>query len=303
MNHVSLSLSRLNGRLRHYFSVDEILRDYLDEPYFWSGQGVRGTICLEAGSAFEIKEDTLLEIAVFTELLHNASLIHDDIIDEDVERRGGATFWKKHGRSKALLVGDLLIAKAFEIASLVEVDPRVKNGWISLLANTVSRAVHGAANELDFFVKERSELFEKYTDMASDKTGVLFALPIRCIALDSSMNERDSESLSSIFSNLAVAYQIRDDQADFLGDKIGRSHSSDILNGRPNIYHLMASTGIPPESYFSSVESFQQDLIDSALKNSLCFPSQIQKLVENLLLPFVRLKPYSSSRLEVPLAG
>ena len=303
MNHVSLNLSRLHRRLRHYFSKDEILRDFLDDSYFWSGQGVRGTICLEAGSGFEIKEDTLLEIAVFTELLHNASLIHDDIIDEDVERRGGATFWKKHGRSKALLVGDLLIAKAFEIASQVDINPSIKNGWVSILAETVSSAVRGAANELDFFVEDNSELLSRYSRMAADKTGVLFALPIRCIALASALNKQETAALSSIFSNLAVAYQVRDDQADFLGDKLGRSHSSDILNGRPNIYHMMSSTEMPPESLFTSIESFQQGLIDSSLENSLSFPVQIQNLVKNLLLPFVRLKPYSSSRLEVPLAG
>ena len=303
MNHVSLSLSRLNRRLRHHFSKDAVLCEYLDDSYFWTGQGIRGKICLETGNSFRIEDDIVLDIACFTELLHNASLIHDDIIDDDTERRGGETFWKKQGCAKALLVGDLLIAKAFEVASSVDCDPKIKTGWVGILADTVSHAVRGATTELSFFVPENECILSAYSKMAADKTGVLFSLPIRCLALVASLDEEQTASLASIFSDLAVAYQIRDDQADFLGDKLGRSHSSDILNGRPNIYHLMSTSETTEESLFSSIESHQKLLIDSAVRTSLSFPYEIQDLVEKLLLPFVRLKPYSPSRLEVPLAG
>ena len=60
-------------------------KDFVDDPYFWSGQHIRAKICQQVGEALGIEEDLLLDIAAFTELLHNASLIHDDLIDNDSE--------------------------------------------------------------------------------------------------------------------------------------------------------------------------------------------------------------------------
>ena len=123
------ALGRLNRRLKDCFFNDETLRSFVDEGYFWSGQGFRGQLSMRAGTCFNLPEEHLLEIALFTELLHNASLVHDDIVDSDHERRGQETVWHKYGLSKALLVGDLLIAKAFEIASSSAIDSTIKSKW------------------------------------------------------------------------------------------------------------------------------------------------------------------------------
>ena len=127
----------------------EIL-SFLDEDYFWSGQGIRGKICLEVGQGFEVEDNLLLDIAVFTELLHNA----------DPRRPHRWGYSKKRTprrlveiKPKALLVGDLLIAKAFEIASLSSLDSSRKVQWVAALSKTVATAVRGAVHELDFTVK------------------------------------------------------------------------------------------------------------------------------------------------------
>ena len=99
MDLMTPALSRLNRQLRACFLTDSTLACFSDDAYFWSGQNIRGRICLELGTAYGLPEDTLIEIAASTQLLHDASLIHDDIIDEDAERRGCAAIWKKYGKA------------------------------------------------------------------------------------------------------------------------------------------------------------------------------------------------------------
>ena len=65
------ALSRSNRRLKDCFLSDETLRSFVDEGYFWSGQGFRGQLSIQAGSCFNLPEENSLEIALFTELLHN----------------------------------------------------------------------------------------------------------------------------------------------------------------------------------------------------------------------------------------
>ena len=117
MDLTTSALSRLEWRLKASFCSDPVLADFAEDAYFWSGQNIRGKICLNLGDAYGISEDILLDIAVTTQLLHDASLIHDDLIDEDTERRGYLTIWKKYGKAKAVLIGDLLISKAYQLVS------------------------------------------------------------------------------------------------------------------------------------------------------------------------------------------
>ena len=303
MDRIDSVLSRLDWRLRTLFSNDSILSEFLHEDYFWAGQRIRAKICLEVGQGFDIEENLLLDIAVFTELLHNASLIHDDLIDGDSQRRGHSAVWSKYGKPKALLVGDLLIAKAFEVASLSNLDSSRKVQWVTELSKTVATAVRGAAQELNFTVEDQSLVLDQYHRVAADKTGVLFSLPVRCISIASNLEDTAAHSLSQIFSNLAVAYQIKDDQADFMGSKVGRENSSDILNGRPNIYHLLASSEQPLEEIFTLASDYQKDLIASSLQAAKALPKSVEITLDNLLLPFVRLKPFSPTRYEIPMIG
>lgn len=289
------ALSRLNRRLKGCFHRDATLRDFIDEDYFWSGQGFRGKLSIEVGSCFDIDEDILLEIALFSELLHNASLVHDDIVDQDSERRGRKSIWKKYGTDKAILLGDLLIAKAFEVASCARVANSVKVHWLSTLSKTVTEAVRGALNELEFNFSDDDEVLSRYHRMADQKTGVMFTLPIRCLGHAAGMSLKEIESLSGMFSKLAVAYQIRDDHADFFGLKKGRVSSSDIMNGRPNLYHLLSTSSDHSLDFVDYVSNFQENLINRAMDELTKFPSPLSDVVNELVLPFVRLKAVPDS--------
>ena len=283
------ALGRLNRRLKDCFFSDETLRSFVDEGYFWSGQGFRGQLSMRAGTCFNLPEEHLLEIALFTELLHNASLVHDDIVDSDHERRGQQTVWHKYGLSKALLVGDLLIAKAFEIASSSAIDSTIKSKWTLSLSNAVSVAVRGALCELDFKVAETDDLFSRYLGMAYDKTGVMFTLPISCVGQAARLEDSEIKNLTEIFAKLAVAYQIRDDEADYLGNKTGRATMSDILNDRPNLYYLLSKSEAHVPDLFKHASNFHEKLINEAEVGLEAFPDSLTLMTRELVLPFVQL--------------
>lgn len=289
-----LNLSRFNKRLKNYFVKDPVLSDLLEENYFFSGQNIRTKICLEMGSSFGLDQEIVLDIATFTEFLHNASLIHDDIIDNDSERRGYPTIWKKYGGNKALLLGDLLIAKSYMIASSATTEFNIKSLWVQEISSTVATAVKGTLNELEFHNQTSKSLFEQYFAIAIEKTGVLFSLPIRCIAIAGEYDISTKDCLTKIFSKLAVAYQIKDDQADFLGSKKGRNRSSDLINGRPNIYHLLVNSKQPLSQVFTEISRYQNTLIESAIASCAFLPTRIDTKLEELLIPFVTLKPLPS---------
>jgi len=284
-------LGRLQWRLRNFFCEDPILRDYVEDPYFWAGQKVRAKICLSAGKSFGLDEDLLLDIAAFTDLLHNASLIHDDLIDDDVERRGCETPWKKYGKNKALLLGDLLIAKSLAVSSSIITSPSIKAAWALEISNCVTCAVRGAFHELDFESKTFDDIITNYTDMSRDKTGVMFALPARCVAIASRENQDCLDAITDIFTNLAIAYQIRDDQADYLGIKNGRKNLSDLKNNRPNLYYLLENTMPDERSKEEFIENFQKDLIAKALDLGKLHVPEMNDFFSNVIIPFITLNP------------
>jgi geranylgeranyl pyrophosphate synthase len=289
------SLSRLKRRLKDCFLEDETLRNFANEDYFWAGRGFRGQLSLDVGFCFDLSEEYLLDIALFTELLHNASLVHDDIVDGDHERRGHQTVWHKYGLSKALLVGDLLIAKAFEVASSSSIDSIVKTKWTSSLSKAVSVAVRGAICELEFKVSDTDDIFPRYLSMANDKTGVMFTLPIFCVGYAARLEDAQITKLTDIFAKLAVAYQIRDDEADYLGNKTGRVTMSDILNKRPNLYYLLSKSDSYAADLFNHASNFHEKLIGEAEVGLEAFPNSLSKMIREFVLPFVQLTNISDS--------
>ena len=107
MDFKTSALGRLEERLRACFFNDSTLADFSDDTYFWSGQNIRGKICLELGKAYGLSETPNRYIAS-TQLLHDASLIHDDLIDETLSaeavwRSGRNTGRRRHSWSEIYL--------------------------------------------------------------------------------------------------------------------------------------------------------------------------------------------------------
>ncbi len=174
----------------------------------------RATLVLATGSSLGASSSALTPAAVSIELLHLASLVHDDIIDEAMERRGGPALHVTSGRNRALVVGDLLIVAAFDVLSDVgiEAPAEVFAQAVEALSKGAQLCCYGQLEELDPHNRVLSE--EHYLDVVAKKTGALFSVAASLGALIAGAGDEELAALAILGTKLGSAYQIRDDLSD-----------------------------------------------------------------------------------------
>lgn len=207
-----------------------------------------------------INSPLIMDIAIITELIHNASLIHDDIIDEEIQRRNHPTFYKKYGSKLAVLEGDLLLSLALEKISDTTLE-------ISKIFSTKIKAtLQGEINQ--------NENIDKITDLdlyfkkTFDKTANLFLAGLESLF---TLKKYD-ENLINFMKNYALAFQIKNDIDNF------KNNSSDFKNGNytlPMIYSSMENNSQNIEKYielsYKKVEELKQAAVNylNKIENSI----------------------------------
>jgi geranylgeranyl pyrophosphate synthase len=181
----------------------------------------RATLVLASGAPLGASSAALVPAAASIELLHLASLVHDDIIDETTERRGVPALHAAAGRDRALVVGDSLIVSAFDVLSEVRVavPAEIFAGSVGALSKGAQLCCSGQLDELDPRRRIRSE--RDYLDVVAKKTGSLFSVAAALGALLAEAGDDESAALATFGTKLGIAYQIRDDLRDGGEDKPG----------------------------------------------------------------------------------
>lgn len=185
--------------------------DALRYHFSTGGRYVRARLCYEASLSLNLNYSDATIISAACELLHNASLIHDDIQDGDYERRGVQTVWKKFGKNIALCTGDLMIAAAFGVLaqfSKLHILPRI----MTTLIERTSQTIHGQCADLNFHTGEVVDV-ETYKQIVIAKSGALLSLPLE-LAMVASGYEFAQADAKLAAESLAIAYQILDDLTD-----------------------------------------------------------------------------------------
>ncbi|HEY0700947.1 MAG TPA: polyprenyl synthetase family protein, partial [Micromonospora sp.] len=209
-------IDRLNPDLRRMGGYQLGLRDATGAPTGTvAGKFVRPAFVLLSASAVGGRPLDALAPALAAELLHNASLVHDDIMDGDTERRHRPTVWAQFGPAQAILVGDALIGLGFEVLSS---DPHpCAPAATTDLARTFRRVVIGQSRDL------RYERFDQVTtrdclEMLEGKTGEMLGLACRLGARYGGAPERWADRLGRFGVHLGVAFQLIDDILGIWGD-------------------------------------------------------------------------------------
>ena len=188
------------------------------------GNRVRARMGFQAAQTLSVPTPVALACACGPELLHNASLVHDDLQDRDPVRRDAPAVWKRFGTAAAISIGDLMISSAY--ASLAaHSDP---NRAILLAHDALARTARGQARDLQREGRSVSE----YRSMVAEKTGPLLALPVR-LALAARGLDGDAAAVTC-GDALAFAYQALDDMTD---------READQLSSRPNLCALLGPAG------------------------------------------------------------
>ncbi len=204
------------------------------------GKRLRPVLSLIATEAIGEDWNRILPAAVAIETIHNFTLIHDDIMDRDVMRRGVPTVHVAFDEATAILAGDTLFAEAFEIITRCDVDAANLVRASRMLTDVCVKICEGQYLDMSF-EKQNSISEEDYLEMVKKKTGVLIAASC---ALPAVLFGKDDEIVDALwnFGLLSgIAFQIHDDVLDLTGkDKIGKDWGSDIVEGKKTLIMIKA---------------------------------------------------------------
>lgn len=219
-------------RMREAGCHDGPLRGPGDHHLATGGKRLRARLTLAAGLRLGIGEADALAAATAVELVHNASLVHDDLMDGDTHRRGHWSVWARDGTGAALLLGDRFLAGAYAQAATTS-RPGV---LVALLSDRVRTLVDGQARESEPLDPAASgeSLQARYLATARAKAGALFALPIEAALCLASVPEATRQTATEAFEAVGTAYQVLDDLDDLEGTKDGRERAADLWQGRLN---------------------------------------------------------------------
>ncbi len=211
------------------------LRAALEHLLAAGGKRIRPTLVLLVGNMLGGPPDMLVTLGAAVELLHTATLVHDDLIDGALLRRGAETLNARWSSAATVLTGDFLFARAAKLAS--ETD---NTALMRLFANTLAAIVNGELNQL--FSARGVINRENYYQRIYAKTASLFEMSTRAGAMVSTKDEATIESLRKFGYELGMAFQIVDDLLDFTGEQaaVGKPLGSDLLQGLvtlPAIYY------------------------------------------------------------------
>jgi geranylgeranyl diphosphate synthase type I len=225
------SLQRVEEAMRSVIQgggVDLMTRMALDQLSS-GGKRLRAQLALETGRAMNAKEEDAIWWAAAVELLHNATLVHDDIQDQDQTRRGNPTLWSQYGEAQAINAGDFMLMLPF--VCLAKVSPQFVGPLSLLLAQVATEVARGQSLELS--LPERNDLStDSYWRAAEGKTGALFSLPVVGAALLAERPQAEIDELNRVFGHLGVLFQIQDDVIDLFGEKGRKDKGSDIREGK-----------------------------------------------------------------------
>ena len=197
-----------------------------------------------------------INLAACVELIHSATLLHDDVIDESKIRRGNKTTNSIWGNQSSILVGDYLLSRCFEM--MVE-DGNLE--VLKLLSSTSSMIAQGEVMQLQY--KGEADLLEEnYSKIINLKTASLFAAATRVGACISNLDQKRKDALQSYGKNLGLAFQIADDALDYFSkEKIfGKEIGKDFFEGKVTLPIIIV---------FQKANSIERVFLTNIFKKSL----------------------------------
>jgi len=204
--------------------------------HFDSGKMIRPGLLLLSGRACGKIVEQHIRVGAIIELIHNATLLHDDVIDQGTRRRGFTTVNTLRGNKPAVLLGDLVLSRVFEMCA------GLQQPVMTAIASAAARTCEGELTQT--LEKPDTEPTESaYIKIISDKSGELFSVAAFLGAMLAGAGRQKSEAFAEFGRNIGIAFQITDDILDITGDetRMGKTAGSDIDGNKPTLplIHLL----------------------------------------------------------------
>ena len=227
-NSINNDLKEVNNLLRKNIIEEKTISDLYDYIFKKNGKQLRGRLSLISSSLDRRQRKKRYKLAAIIELLHNATLVHDDVVDDSPTRRGVKSVNNIWTNAHGVLIGDYIYSKAFML--MVELGNSKILEELSSATNDISK---GELIQLDAIGNKDISL-SKLEDISYFKTGRLFEASARCGALLSDSKASYIKNISECAKNLGIVFQIKDDLLDYLGKEnaIGKPAFQDIKEGK-----------------------------------------------------------------------
>ncbi len=263
---VSRELEALEGNMREALISDlpllqEISVALTEAP----GKRIRPNMLFLASRSSGGSLEKAAVAALAVELIHTATLLHDDILDAHMTRRGKPTVFARWGADSAMIMGDFLYSKAFACLGEAKMDTAIE-----VLAKVTNLMSLGELIQLQHR-KDINVSEDSYMELIYRKTASLFAAANECGALTGNGAEKFRSEFASFGENIGLAFQITDDLLDYLAAdvQIGKPIASDFTEGRVTLPFISAFRNAPEESRERVSELFHSSFDDEANWNEV----------------------------------
>ena len=258
-----LSFQELSAQFNQQFDTQHFPATpntlYAPGEYFLTigGKRIRPVMCMMGNELFSDIHPDAFVVARAIELFHNFTLVHDDMMDEANLRRGMPTVHTKYDSNTALLVGDVMLIRAYEF--LQNVQPSYLPKILKIFNKTAREVCEGQQLDMDFSKMEQVNM-EQYIHMITLKTSVLLAASLEIGAIIGGASENNCHHLYEFGKKVGIAFQIQDDYLDAYGDAaiFGKEPGGDIKQNKKTFLLLHA---------LSVADKEQSEALELLLKN------------------------------------
>jgi geranylgeranyl diphosphate synthase type I len=227
--------SEVAGPGRYHLGLDEGSRP---------GKALRPTLTMLVGEGLGADRRVAAHLATAVQLVHDFSLAHDDIVDEDRARRGQPALWVRHGVPTALNTGDALLTLAFQLLADRELDPEVAQRAAAELSRATLEMVAGQQADIAG-TGAPSQGLSAYMRMVELKTGALMGAATALGAIAAGAGPDTASACEAFGRTLGIAFQLRDDALGVFGDEVvtGKPVGNDLVRGKQGLPLLLALGG------------------------------------------------------------
>jgi len=206
------------------------------------GKRLRPYMVVKSCQVLGGKTKEAMTAAGAVEMVHNFTLVHDDIMDNDEMRHGVPTTHKRFGIPIAILAGDVLFSKAFQVVSKANLPSKSTSELVSRLSKACVDICEGQLLDIKMAESKKIPTQNKYIKMISKKTAALFDVSCSMGAICAKSKSKDISNLSSFGKNLGIAFQITDDLIGVMGDpKVTKKPvGNDLREGKKSLPILLA---------------------------------------------------------------
>jgi len=240
---IAIRAKPIDEALHTYLKVREPTKLYKASAHIplAGGKRLRPVMALITCDMVGGNSEKAILFATALETIHNFTLVHDDVMDDDDLRHGVAACHTIYGLSTAILAGDTLFAYAFEMITDSDIDDRIKADLVQNVAYVVRKIAEGQQMDINFEEKETVKP-KDYLEMIKLKTSILFGAAAYGGARIGGTNEDEARELENMATNVGLGFQIWDDYLDATAseDILGKPSGSDIRQGKRTLLVIEA---------------------------------------------------------------